>query len=83
MRSQDEWDEHAAFMDGLAASGFILLGGLLGDEGDAMHAVNASDEDEVRSKFGLDPWSKSGHLETRSILRWTILLEAPPENQIR
>jgi hypothetical protein len=27
MREQDKWDEHAAFMDGLADEGFILLGG--------------------------------------------------------
>ena len=27
------WDEHAAFIDGLVAEGFIQLGGLLDEEG--------------------------------------------------
>ena len=30
LREQDAWDEHAAFMDGLADSGFIVLGGPVG-----------------------------------------------------
>jgi hypothetical protein len=30
MREQDGWDAHATFMDGLAADGFVVLGGPLG-----------------------------------------------------
>ena len=26
-REQDAWDDHAAFMDGLVASGFLIIGG--------------------------------------------------------
>jgi hypothetical protein len=32
MREQEGWPEHADFMNELAASGFIVLGGPLGDE---------------------------------------------------
>ena len=32
-REQLWWDEHAAFIDGLVAAGFIQLGGPLDDEG--------------------------------------------------
>jgi hypothetical protein len=30
MREQDAWDDQAAFMNGLAADGFVILGGPLG-----------------------------------------------------
>ena len=30
IREQQQWSEHATFMDGLVADGFILLGGPLG-----------------------------------------------------
>jgi len=75
MREQDGWDGHAAFMDGLAGSGFIVLGGPLGDGTRFMHACAATDEDDVRSRFAADPWS-GDMLELANIERWTILLEA-------
>ena len=60
IRSQDGWDEHAAFMDGLVDDGFIILGGPVG-EGDppeqTLHAVEAADEDEVRARLAQDPWA--------------------------
>ena len=31
MRQQEQWEEHAAFMDALADDGFVILGGPLGD----------------------------------------------------
>ncbi len=55
MRAQDGWDEHAAFMEGLAEEGFILLGGVL-DDGRAMHVVEAESEEAVRARFAEDPW---------------------------
>ena len=77
MRSQQQWSEHAAFMDGLAAQGFIVLGGPLGETGDVLFAVKASDEGEIRATLQQDPWSKSGMLEVKSIQPWSILLESP------
>ena len=41
-REQDGWDEHAAFMDELAAEGFVVLGGPVG-EGDGDYALNVVD----------------------------------------
>ena len=55
MRAQDGWDEHAAFMEGLADEGFILVGGMLADDR-AMHVVEAESEEEVRARFAADPW---------------------------
>ena len=31
LRQQEQWDEHAAFMDALAEDGFVILGGPLGE----------------------------------------------------
>jgi uncharacterized protein YciI len=77
MRSQQQWGEHAAFMDRLAADGFVVLGGPLDGSGDVLLAIKASDESEVRFVLQQDPWSKSGILALKSIQPWTILLESP------
>ena len=72
---QSGWVEHAAFMDGLVDDGFIVLGGVLGDEVRTAHAVEAASEDEIRETLARDPWSGS-HLEVDSIDLWTIRLDA-------
>jgi uncharacterized protein YciI len=77
MRSQREWSEHADFMNSLAARGFIVLGGPLGETGDFLFGVKAADENEIRATLQQDPWSKSGMLEVKSIQPWSILLESP------
>jgi hypothetical protein len=41
MRSQVQWDAHAAFMDALAEEGFILAGGPLGDEDRAARVITS------------------------------------------
>ena len=74
LEQQSGWEEHAAFMDGLVEDGFVVLGGVLGDEVRTAHAVEAASEDEVRERFALDPWS-GAHLVVDSIDRWTIRLE--------
>jgi uncharacterized protein YciI len=76
LRSQVLWDEHAAFMDQLAADGFVVLGGPLGDpEGEAMLLIDAPDEETVHATLERDPWRASGHLTRPRIQRWTIFLE--------
>lgn len=72
---QDGWPEHAAFMNRLAASGAIVLGGPVSDV-DAVMVFDARDEAELNAWLAEDPWTQSGVLDTRSIQRWTILLEA-------
>jgi hypothetical protein len=75
LEEQSGWDEHAAFMDGLVADGFIVLGGPLFDEHRVVHAVEAASEAEVRGRFADDPWSGT-HLEVGAIEPWTIRLDA-------
>jgi hypothetical protein len=75
LEEQSGWLDHAAFMDGLVDDGFIVLGGVLGDELRTAHAVEAVSEAEVRERFAEDPWSGS-HLVVDSVDPWTIRLDA-------
>jgi uncharacterized protein YciI len=75
LREQDGWNEHATFMNGLVDDGFILLGGPLEGGRDTAHVVDAASEDELRARFGEDPWAANGMLRIKSAERWTILLE--------
>jgi uncharacterized protein YciI len=74
-RAQPGWEAHAAFMDGLVEDGFVVLGGPVGDlEGDqALVVVEASTEEEVRSRLAADPWADRV-LTIRSVRPWTIWL---------
>ena len=76
-RDQAGWDEHAAFMDGLAADGFVVLGGPVGDgDGDEVLLVCAApDEATVRSRLAADPWPEQ-LLRTESVRPWTVLLRS-------
>jgi uncharacterized protein len=76
-RDQAGWDEHAAFMDGLAADGFAVLGGPIGgDDGEiVLLVVAASDEQAVRARLAEDPWMETA-LTIASIRPWSIWLRA-------
>lgn len=74
MREQERWDDHAAFMDGLAEEGWILLGGPLGDGAGFMHVVDAAGVDEVEARFAADPWVPMDMLRIASVEPWEILL---------
>jgi hypothetical protein len=75
LEEQSGWDEHAAFMDALVDDGFIVLGGVLGDEVRTAHAVEAESEDAIRERLAHDPWSET-HLVVDSIDQWTIRLDS-------
>jgi hypothetical protein len=62
-------------MDGLVASGFVVLGGPLADEHRVVHVVVAGSEEEIRATFARDPWSET-HLRVGSIEPWTLRLDA-------
>jgi len=73
MREQERWADHAAFMDGLAEEGFVVLGGPLGDGSRFMHVVDAAGMDEVDARFAADPWPED-MLRLASVERWEVLL---------
>jgi hypothetical protein len=74
LEEQTGWAEHAAFMDGLVADGFVVLGGPLGDENRVVHAVEADSEASVRETLARDSWSET-HLQVESVEPWTIRLD--------
>jgi uncharacterized protein YciI len=79
MREQDGWEDHAAFMDGLAAERFVLLGGPIGDgERRFLLVVDAPDEAAIVARLDADPWTPAGMLRVVEIQPWTLLLGRAP-----
>ena len=76
IREQDDWDAHAAFMDGLVDDGFIIIGGPVDGGAQTLHAIEAADEDEVRRRLAADPWARAGLLRVGSIERWALWLDS-------
>jgi uncharacterized protein YciI len=75
MRRQERWDEHAAFMDGLAGEGFVVLGGPLGGgEQRFLLIVDAAGEREIVERLAEDPWTPMGLLRIAQVEPWEILL---------
>ena len=81
IREQPAWDEHADFFDRLVDEGVVVLGGPISSSDDevGLLAVEAADEDELRSIFTEDPWAKSGVLRIKEIRAWTIWLDGRPD----
>lgn len=83
LEEQSGWREHAAFMDALVDSGFVVLGGPLADEHRVVLIVSAGSGDAVRATLARDPWAQT-HLVIDSIDGWTIRLDgraATPADQ--
>ena len=78
MRQQEGWDEHAAYMDGIAEEGFLLLAGPLEGDRDTMWVVEAASEPEIRRRMAEDPWAANGMLTPLSIEAWTIVIDSWP-----
>jgi uncharacterized protein YciI len=74
MRQQEQWEEHAAFMDALADDGFVILGGPLGDgEGKFLLIIAAESELAIEVRLAEDPWMPLRLLRTAAVERWEIL----------
>ena len=72
-REQLGWDDHAAFVDGLAEQGVVRLAGPVGDGADeyALVVASAASEPALRQRLEEDPWLGS-ILTIRSLKPWTI-----------
>ena len=75
MRDQALRAEHAAFMNALAAEGFVLLGGPLGTGEEVLLVIDAASEDIIRARLAADPWTDTRLLVIKSVQPWTVLLE--------
>ena len=77
-REQAFWDEHASFADRLVERGVIIIGGPIAsdDESDiALLAVQAEDEDAVRSIFDDDPWTVHRMFLIKDVRAWSLWLD--------
>jgi uncharacterized protein YciI len=78
-REQDDWDAHAAFMDGLVEDGVVVLGGPMG-EGDGENTlivVALDSEAAVRARLAEDPWGEDMLTYVR-VEPWSVWLRAGP-----
>jgi hypothetical protein len=76
IREQDGFPEHAAFMDGLVADGFVILGGPVDGGRAALLAVEAVDEAHLRARMAIDPWAPAQLLRVGSVQRWELWLDS-------
>lgn len=77
IREQEGFEAHAAFADDLVERGVIVAGGPIdgGPEDIALIAVEASNEEEVRSIFSFDPWAVNGVFRIGDVRHWTWWLD--------
>jgi uncharacterized protein YciI len=79
MRQQVLWDAHARFMNALAAEGFVVLGGPMGEGGEeTLLVIDSNSEATVRARLAADPWTQIGLLEIARVEPWVILLDSRP-----
>jgi uncharacterized protein len=77
-RAQKLWVEHARYFDELVEHGTVVLGGPIQDEDPhviALLAMQAADEDDVRSILGADPWGPAQILRVKDVRTWTVWLD--------
>ncbi len=81
IREQAFWEEHAAFADSLVDRGVIILGGPVASDDDddiALLAVEAPDEEALRSIFDADPWIVHHVFRLKRVQAWTVWLDGRP-----
>lgn len=74
MREQQQWKEHAAFMNALVDDGVVLIGGPLEGGVETLLLCSAPTEDALRRRLGQDPWVRSGMLTAKSVEQMTVAL---------
>src|SRR5579864_7302294 len=67
MRQQEQWDEHAAFMNALADDGFVVLGGPLGDGEKILLILAAESDQAIEARLADDPWTPLGLLRIAKV----------------
>lgn len=78
IRQQPLWEQHAAFADQLTERGVIIIGGpIASEDGEdiALLAVEAADEETLRSIFDADPWTVHKVFRIKNVRSWTLWLD--------
>lgn len=74
LEEQENWDDHARFMDSLTSQGFVALGGPLEGTNEALLVVRATTPEEIVTRLKADPWQADKLLRVERITPWTIRL---------
>ncbi|MBL6617661.1 MAG: hypothetical protein ISP49_09215 [Reyranella sp.] len=74
MDQQDDWREHADFMNGLHKDRVVMLGGPLEGTSEILLVIRAATEDEVRRRLSGDCWSRTDILRIGRIVPWRLRL---------
>jgi hypothetical protein len=74
LEEQDDWKVHAAFMNGLHAEGFVVLGGPLDGTPDVLLIIRANGAEEIEARLSEDCWSRNDLLRVSRIVPWTLRL---------
>ena len=81
-REQELWAEHARYFDELVDRGIVVLGGPIQDDDPgvvALIAMQAADEEHVRSILNADPWGPTQILRIKDVRVWTVWLDGRSE----
>ena len=78
LEGQAEWSAHAAFMNGLVADGFVVLGGPLEGTPDVLLVIRATDASEVTYRLAADPWTRNDLLVIKKVCPWQLRLGGLP-----
>lgn len=77
MELQAGWSEHAALLDELEDTGFVLLAGPLAlQPHTAALIVATGSADAARARLAPDPWLVHGQLRITSIVEWELRIGA-------
>jgi hypothetical protein len=74
LEEQEDWQTHAAFMNGLHEDGFVLLGGPLDGTPDVLLIVRCGGIDEIKSRLADDAWSRNDLLRITQVVPWRLRL---------
>ncbi len=76
MREQNEWPDHAEYVNSAMRAGKVILGGPLGDGRihRALLMLNFESEAAVRTWIQEDPWIRSGVLRAQILEPWNLLV---------
>jgi uncharacterized protein YciI len=72
LEAQEQWREHADFMNTMQADGFVVLAGPLEGTDEVLLVFRAESAEEVRKRLDEDPWTQLGLLGDTRIAPWTL-----------
>src|SRR5690242_9811510 len=76
-QEQSGFADHAKFVAGLEASGFIPQAGLMQPSNDVLFIFRAHSEEAVRRRMAEDPWQKDGHAKLGRVEEVSFRIAAP------